>query len=186
MNSDDAVVQVVRALNSIKMPYMVTGSLASNMYGVSRSTKDADFVLQSGEFDFTAFRNALGSGFRLDPQMSFETVTATSRYIIHKTEGSPFKIELFFLTDDPHDRIRFERRKSGRFAGEPVWLASPEDVIITKLRWSKQGKRTKDVDDVRNVIEVQSDAIDWAYVHRWCDEHGTRELLERIREGLAL
>ena len=184
MNSDDAVVLVVRALNSIEMPYMLTGSLASNMYGVSRSTKDADFVLQTLEFDFAKLRTSLGPSLRIDPQLSFETVTSTSRYIIHKLEGEPFKIELFFLSNDPHDRQRFERRKPGRFAGEPVWVASPEDVIIIKLRWSKQGKRTKDIDDAKNVIAVQKGGLDWDYIHRWCDMHGTRELLEQIRRSL--
>jgi len=184
LNSDAAVVLVVRALNSIDMPYMLTGSLASNMYGVSRSTKDADFVLQTSEFDFAKLRAALGPSLRIDPQMSFETVTATTRYIIHKLEGEPFKIELFFLSDDPHDRRRFERRRPGRFAGERVWIASAEDVIITKLRWSKDGKRTKDVDDVRNVLSVQGDALDWEYIHRWCDTHGTRALLEEVHKSL--
>jgi len=184
LNSDDAVVLVVRALNSIEMHYMLTGSLASNMYGVSRSTKDADFVLQTSKFDFARLRTAMGPSLRIDPQLSFETVTATSRYIIQKLSGEPFKIELFFLSDDPHDRQRFERRKPGRFAGEPVWVASPEDVVITKLRWSKQGKRTKDVEDVKSVLAVQRDALDWPYIHRWCDEHGTRDLLEQVRRSL--
>jgi hypothetical protein len=184
VNSDDAVVLVVRALNSIDMPYMLTGSLASNLYGVSRSTKDADFVLQTREFDFSKLRAALGPSLRIDPQLSFETVTSTSRYIIHKLEGEPYKVELFFLSDDPHDRVRFERRKPGRVFGESVWVASPEDVIVTKLRWSKQGKRSKDVDDVRNVLHVQRDRLDDDYIHRWCDEHGTRELLEQIRRSL--
>jgi hypothetical protein len=184
VNSDEAVAQVVRALNSIGMPYMLTGSLASNMYGVSRSTKDADFVLQTPEFDFSRFRAALGPSLRIDPRLSIETVTTTNRYIIHKLEGEPYKIELFFLSNDPHDQQRFERRKPGRLFDEPVWVASPEDVVITKLRWSKQGMRSKDIDDAKNVIAVQNDLLDWAYIHHWCNQHGTRELLEQIRMGL--
>jgi hypothetical protein len=184
VNSDDAVLLVVRALNEMEVPYMLTGSLASNMYGVSRSTKDADFVLQTSDLDLSRLRAALGTALRIDPQMSFETVTATTRYIIHKREGEPYRIELFFLSDDSHDRARFERRRPGRFAGESVWVASPEDVVVTKLRWSKQGMRNRDVDDVRNVVAVQGDALDWAYIHRWCDAHGTRELLDRIRASI--
>jgi hypothetical protein len=184
VNSDDAVVLVIRALHQIGMPCMLTGSLASNLYGVPRSTKDADFVLESSKFDFARFRDALGPGLQIDPQLSFESVTATHRYIIYKLRGEPFKIELFFLSDDAHDRERFNRRRPGRFAGEPTWVASPEDVIITKLRWSMLGKRTKDVDDVRNVVAVQGDGLDWPYLHRWCDEHGTRDLLDQVRRSL--
>lgn len=166
------------------MPCMLTGSLATNMYGIPRSTKDADFVIQTSNIDFTKFRTALGSSIRVDPQMSFETVTGTGRYLLHKTEGEPFKIELFFLGSDPHDQSRFARRLPGQFIGEPVAVASPEDVIVTKLRWSMQGRRPKDVDDIRNVLAVQAGKLDWSYIHRWCDEHGTRELLDKIRAAI--
>ena len=42
-----------------------------------------------------------------------------------------------------------------------VWLPTAEDVIITKLRWSLLGRRSKDRDDARDVIAVQGDRIDW-------------------------
>lgn len=184
MNSDDAVLTVIRALDAIKMPHMLTGSLASNFYGVPRSTKDADFVLQTSNFDFAALRAALGPSLRIEPQMSFETVTATQRYIIHKLEGEPFKIELFFLSDDPHDRERFKRRRQGTIAGQPAFVASPEDVVITKLRWSMLGRRNKDIDDARNVISIQAGTLDWSYIESWCAQHGTRELLDRIRQSI--
>lgn len=184
MTSDEAVITVVGALNAIDVPYMVTGSLASNMYGISRSTKDADFVLESTQIDFVRFKEHLGPALQLDPQMSFETVTGTTRYIIRKSAGEPFTIELFFLSADTHDQSRFARRRAGELFGQSVWFPAPEDVIVTKLRWSKQGKRTKDVDDVRNVIAVQGDALDWDYIHRWCDEHGTRQLLQQIRDSI--
>jgi len=65
-----------------------------------------------------------------------------------------------------------------------VYFATAEDVIVTKLRWSRQGQRAKDTEDVRCVIAVRVDAIDWDYVHRWCDAHGTRQLLEDIRRSV--
>lgn len=182
--SEVAVKGVIQALNAIGMPYMLTGSLASNMYGIGRSTKDADFVLQTPDLDFAKFRTALGAGLQLEPQMSFETITGTTRHIIHKVGGSPFKIELFFLSDDFHDQLRFSRRRPSHFLGEPVWAPTPEDVIITKLRWSRLGKRNKDVDDVRNVLAVQGDTLDWPYIERWCDQHGTRDLLDQLRADL--
>jgi hypothetical protein len=35
--------------------------------------------------------------------------------------------------------------------------------------------------DVENIIAVSGDVVDWSYVERWADEHGTRPLLEQIR-----
>ena len=51
---------------------------------------------------------------------------------------------------------------------------------MTKLRWYKALNRSKDKDDVRGVIAVQGDSLDWDYIRRWCDMHGTRELLEAV------
>ena len=39
-------------------------------------------------------------------------------------------------------------------------------------------------DDVRNVVAVQGERLDWEYVQRWCDAHGTRELLEEVRKSV--
>lgn len=55
---------------------------------------------------------------------------------------------------------------------------------MTKLRWALLANRSKDRSDVRDVIAVQGGRIDWDYVHRWCDEHGTRALLDEIRASI--
>jgi hypothetical protein len=62
-----------------------------------------------------------------------------------------------------------------------VCLPTAEDVIVMKLRWV----RSKDLDDVRDVIAVQGDALDWDYIHGWTAQHKSQERLERIRTLLA-
>ena len=131
----------------------------------------------------SALIKCLGDPFRLDPRMSFEAVTATNRYKLHLADN-PFSVELFLLSDDAHDQERFARRRPERFLDRSVCMPTMEDVVITKLRWSHAGRRTKDLDDVRNVIAVQGDGIDWDYVNSWCDRHGTRELLDGVRLSL--
>ncbi len=129
-----------------------------------------------------AIADRLGPAFRLDPQLSFETVTATLRHRLELV-GQPFQIELFYLSDDPHDQERFRRRRPVPMFGREVFLPSAEDVIVTKLRWASS-HRSKDADDVRGVIAVQADTIDWPYVYAWCDRHGTRALLDEIRTSI--
>jgi hypothetical protein len=68
--------------------------------------------------------------------------------------------------------------------GRQVWIPTAEDVIVTKLHWALLGRRSKDRDDARDVIAVQGDRIDWDYVHRWCEQHGTRALLDEIRASI--
>ena len=183
MTSLDAVQSVVRVLESIQVPYLLAGSFSSNLYGIPRSTKDADFVLELRSGDIERLMDQLGPGFVRDPQMSFETVTGTHRYIVRVLD-LPFKIELFVLSDEQHDQSRFARRVRSMIGDQPVMVPTAEDVIITKLRWSQGGKRAKDVDDVRNVLSVQKGNFDWNYIHHWCDQHGTRALLDQIRASI--
>ncbi len=179
MTGEQAVVAIIEALNELRWPHMLTGSLASNFHGIARATMDADFVVGPGPGPIEKIAELLGPDFRIDPQTSFETVTATTRHIIQPT-GTKYSLELFLLSDDQHDQERFRRRLTARVLGVDTHVPTAEDVVITKLRWSRQGKRSKDLSDARNVLAVQGDCLDRAYMRAWCGKHGTLDLLEAL------
>jgi hypothetical protein len=185
MTGQEAALAVVDALEAAGMPHMIVGSFSTNRYGIERSTHDADFVVELGGRTIFAIKPYLPAEVRIDPQMSFETVTMTRRYVA-TVEGSYFKIEFFILSDDPHDQERFARRRGLDMVERTLWYPTPEDVIITKLRWALLAHRSKDRDDARDVIAVQDvdDTLDWSYIHKWCDIHGTRALLDEVRASI--
>jgi len=150
MSGDEAAMAVIDALEALAIPYMLVGSFSSNVYGVARGTYDADFVVQMDRPQGTALAQRLGAEFQFDPQKSFETVTGTTRQIL-TVVGTEFTVELFDLSDDPHDQERFRRRRRARVTGRDVWLPTAEDVVITKLRWVSLAGRPKDREDVRGV-----------------------------------
>lgn len=183
MTADEAVIAVIDALEAAAVHYMLVGSLASNVHGIPRSSADADFVVEIAASGLERLAHALPAALTLDSQGSFEAVTGTMRYLI-RLHGSPFVCELFLFSDDPHDRERFARRQRVRVLGRETSMATAEDMIVTKLRWADQARRAKDRDDARNMIAVRSEELDWAYVRRWCDAHGTLGLLEEIRQSI--
>ena len=65
-----------------------------------------------------------------------------------------------------------------------TFIPTPEDVIVTKLRWALVGGRGKDRDDVRDVIAVQGEFLDWSYIKEWARQHGTEVLLEEIQSKI--
>jgi hypothetical protein len=170
------MVRAADALAGCGIAYLLAGSFSTNYYGIPRSTKDADFVVQLRSAVPGEFLGRLGSDFSADPQLSFETNTGTYRQEIRHAR-SPFKLELFLLSSDAHDQACFQRRVGVALFERRLWLPTPEDVIVWKLRWP----RSKDRDDVRGVIGVQGDRLDWPYIEGWCERHGTRALLEEIR-----
>jgi len=183
MTGDEAAVAVIETLDKLQIQYMLVGSFSTNLYGIPRSTEDADFVVETGPSAVKQLADDLGPQFRFDPQMSFEPATMTFRHVF-QVVGIDFKIEVFHLSDDPHDQERFRRRKQLTLLGHNVTFPTPEDVIITKVRWATQMRRSKDLDDARNVIAVQGNTIDWEYVYSWCDRHGTRATLDGIRQSI--
>jgi hypothetical protein len=180
MTSGESItLRVAEALGACGIPFLLSGSFASNYYGIPRSTRDADFVLQAEHAVGPEFTERLGEDFVLDGQLSFETNTGTFRQVLrHKKKA--FKVELFLLSQDAHDQTRFQRRRSVQLHDRQIWLPSPEDVVVTKLRWA----RGKDRDDARDVMAVQRDKLDWGYIEQWCRQHGTLALLEEIRHSL--
>lgn len=183
MTAEEISLRVVEILNEHSVPYMLVGSLSTNFHATVRSTKGADVVVQS---DLGGTARIIAQHCRvlhLDPQLGFEHVTGTNRIVL-RAEKEDFVVELFGLSDDPHDQRRFERRQCVDWQGRPTWIASVEDALITKLRWGQGVGREKDIADARNMIAVREDTIDWAYVETWCDQHGSRPLLDRIRNEL--
>ncbi len=182
MNSATQVVRrVIGALNLAGIPHMLVGAFSRNAYAPPRSTQDADVVVALAGHSLRSILDTLGADFSLVSQTGFETNTGTLRdTLVH--EGAHFTVELFHLSVDAHDQERFRRRRSTSFDGEPTCIPTPEDVIVTKLRWARQ----KDVADIRDILRfMEPAAIDWTYLHRWTTVHGTREALDAIRAGAA-
>lgn len=180
MAGQRVVTAVVNALNELGIPYMLTGSFASNFYGIPRATKDVDFVVQLAPGGLDALVAKMGADFKLNAQASFETITGSTRYQLHCI-GTRFLIELFLPQDEPFQNARFSRRRKVTAYGTTVWISTAEDVIVQKLRWAKQGARPKDIQDAQDVLAAQFEALDWAYMRHWCAQHSTLETLERLR-----
>ena len=183
MTGSKLLSQFVQFLNKREIPYMVVGSFSSNFFGVPRATKDADIVLRFDENSWNQLAEELPEGMRLDPQGGFEMVTATRKELVF-TEGSLFEIEIFHLSEDEFDQERFRRRvRVDLGEGIETWIASAEDVVVQKLRWTKGAARAKDFDDVVKVLLRQGDDLDFDYIESWCAKH---ESLEFLKEALAV
>lgn len=182
-SSFDALIYVIRVLQTLEVPYMLVGAFSSNAYGYPRATKDADIVIQYEEGVLKKICESLGSDFKLDPQTGFELMTGSIRNILTYTP-TKFEIELFRLGKDPHHQERFGRRRRLPLSDLQIEAVIPtaEDVVIQKLRW----QRDKDLADVRIVIAVQAARLDWSYIQRWTEQHGTTELLNRLKFELKV
>jgi hypothetical protein len=184
MTTEELVRSVLASLNEQQADYMIVGSLATNFYCVPRSTQDVDIVVHSQLVSVARTLRDQVPTLSLDPQIQFESVTATQKALLRDAQRD-FDIELFGLSSDDHDQQHFARRVRAEILGVPAWIATAEDMIVTKLRWCRHAGREKDVADARNLISVQGALLDWPYIEKWCERHGTREILDRLRRECA-
>lgn len=181
MNQTQLVVAVIDALNETRVPYLLAGSLAANIYSIPRSTKDADFVVEMDAAALGRLASLLDAHFELDPQQHLETSTWTRRYI-WKARETPFDVELFLKSDDPHHQEQWCRRREIfiEVLSRQTWVPTPEDIVIQKLRWG----RAKDLTDAAALISVRGMLLDWPYIEKWCGIHGSLPRLEAIKAAL--
>jgi len=108
VTSEEALQRIITRLESATVDYIMVGAFSSNLYGVPRSTKDADIEIRFESIDLVPFCDALGPDFRLDRQMMLEGFTGSTRNVVTFLP-TEFDIELFRLTNDPHQQERISR-----------------------------------------------------------------------------
>ena len=184
MNETKDALYLIGALERLGVEYVIFGSFASNFWGEPRATRDVDIVCKPDSLDVSELAKMVESEYRFDPQMRLEGVTGTSRYVLqHRRSG--FQAELFLLTLDAFDQSRFARRTRADLAGTMTSFVTAEDVIVQKLHWLKLSGEHKHKDDVRKVVAVQRTVLDWKYIRRWTEQHGTSGLLDEILSTLG-
>jgi hypothetical protein len=151
-------------LNHLGIRYMITGSVASMIYGEPRLTHDIDFVVEI-EMDQA---EEIVEAFPLDefycPPVEVIKVEAGRQVrghfnIIHHETG--FKADIYLMGEDDLHAWALSRRRSIRVKnGDDFWVAPPEYVILRKLQFYQEGGSEKHLRDIRGMIEISGGELD--------------------------
>lgn len=185
MKVEDSTLAVVRALERMGVAHYVTGSLASSLHGEPRSTNDADIVAALQPAHFQRLQTELGSRFYVDEE-EFRFATREHRSFNLVDEIELAKVDVFCVQHDGYQgealqrAVVLELEKDDPFSQAHV--ASPSDVIISKLRWYRLGGETSDRQwrDLQGVVRAQGDRLELEYVRTWTREQGTEDLFEKL------
>jgi hypothetical protein len=183
-----ATLAVIAILDSLDVPYLIGGSLASSLHGVPRSTRDADLAVDLQPERVGPLVAALAGAFYVDEGAARSAVARRASFnAIHLP--TMFKVDLFVLGDDALARSELARREVHGVGDPPVdvFVASPEDTVLQKLLWYRLGNRVSDRqwDDLVGVLRVQGERLDRGYVEGWAGELGLSDLLREAVEAAA-
>src|SRR5688572_11618909 len=96
----EVLLDCVRRLNATGVPYMVTGSMASNAWGQARFTHDIDIVVHFAAKDVPAIVRAFTPGFFIQ-EMSVRTALRPPYQFNAIDEQSPLKVDIWSLRPEP-------------------------------------------------------------------------------------
>lgn len=170
---------VTGALDRLRIPYFVGGSIASILHGEIRTTQDADVVVEIAEPDVEPLAAALTPTFFVDRDAVRDAVhRRSSCNLIHR--ATAFKVDLFVRRERPFSFEEMSRRRQVKVAGVQLTVASAEDCVLAKLEWYEKADRVSDRQwrDVLGILKAQGASLDRAYLQTWATELGVTETLE--------
>jgi hypothetical protein len=175
---------VTGVFEKLGVPYLIGGSLASTLYGMVRTTQDADIISQMRPEHIEPFVYALESDFFIDEELVAESIQRHSSFnIIHRE--TMFKVDVFIPSPRPFLRSQLSRVHVQTFSFNlPVSarFASPEDTILSKLEWYRMGGEVSERQwrDIIGVLKTRYGELDLNYLREWAAELRVSDLLERV------
>lgn len=180
----EALEPVARFFQAMKINFYIGGSVASSFHGASRSTLDVDLVADLKSKDIDHFVSSLKDEYYVSKKAINEAITRSSCFNLIHLESS-FKVDIFILKGREFDIASMTRAELGKV--DPannleVPIASPEDIILSKLEWYRMGNEVSERqwEDVTRVMKILGDQADLEYLRRNAVELNVSDLLKKL------
>jgi hypothetical protein len=172
---------VVGVIERLDLSYFITGSIASIHYGEHRLTNDVDIVVRLPMELVEPFCAAF-------PPPEFYVSIEAARQAI--AQGGQFnilqpatglKVDIMVPKKTFYDHLRFSRAVLEEAdEGWRVRFCAPEDVILKKMEYYKEGRHEKHLRDITGMLMISGPRIDRNYIEYWAGELGVRDIWHAI------
>ena len=166
---------------------MVTGAVASIIYGEPRLTHDIDLVVELGDKEIEKIAEYFPVGEFYCPPLEVINLEARRSLrghfnLIHHQTG--FKADIYLLGEDDLHHWAMSNRKYFEMEGEPIWLAPIEYVILQKLMYYREGRSEKHLKDIAGMIEASFNQINTDQLHEKIRHYRLDEEWEEVQSIL--
>ena len=180
MTEASLIALFVRPLNLLRIPYMVTGGVASVVYGEPRFTRDIDLVIELQGPDVRRFAAAWSPDeFYVPP---IEVIDEESRRpshghfnVIH--HETTMRADVYVAGTDALNAWAFSHKALSRIDDDDVFMAPIEAVMLSKLRYYKMGKSDRHLRDIHQMLRVSGDMVDHRVLESWATRLGVEDEL---------
>jgi hypothetical protein len=182
MTERELLVDCLRRLNRLHLTYYLTGSMASNYWGIPRTTHDLDFVIQLPPSVIPAIVHEFSGDYHLDEEAIHAAYRPPHQFNAIDSR-SALKIDFWLPKPERFDAEMLHRRMQVSLFGEDAWIATAEDVILHKLLWNQITPSDRQLGDAAGVVAVQGGRLDQVYMKKWAYDLRVSPELERLLSG---
>lgn len=185
MASPELVRRAAQTLERLDIPYLITGSVATIYWGEPRLTRDVDVVVQIALHDVARLVAAFPAPeFYVSDEAAEQAVRRRGQFnVIQPATG--LKIDVMVAAMDEFDRSRFARLHRVDLGGFEANVAAPDDAILKKLVYYREGGSDKHLRDIAGVMEVSGRYVDGEYVASWAERLGVADVWQVVLDKLA-
>ena len=132
MTERELLLDCLRRLNRTGVAYYLTGSMASNYWGIPRTTHDLDFVVQLPAAAVSRIVEEFSGDFHID-EVAVRAAAAPPHQFNAIDTRSALKVDFWLLGSGPFDQEIFRRRIGVTLFGEPAGRAEGVSLRISIL-----------------------------------------------------
>ena len=180
MNTELEILKIVTMrLDKLKIPYMLTGSMALLYYTTPRMTRDIDIVIQLQEFMIDRFIKEFHNDFYLSEESIKDAVKKKFIFNLINYESS-MKIDFIVKKDSLYRETEFDRKVKIKINDFEIYSVSKEDLILSKLEWIKKSFSAIQIEDIKNLLES---GYEKKYLENWVSELNLHKELELVQNA---
>lgn len=179
--------KIVEVFERLRIPYLVTGSVAAMAYGEPRLTNDIDIVAAVETKHIQDLVSAFPEEkYYISDEMIRQAIILQGQFnILHPESG--LKVDVIIKKNSAFDESRFGRmRRIYPAESYEADFAAPEDVIIKKMEYYREGGSEKHLRDITGILKVSGEDVDLNYISGWAERLGLVEIwqavLKRVKE----
>ncbi len=176
------LISITGILDQVNIPYFITGGFAISLWGRPRATFDIDIVIELLEPKIDVLAKALRHLYQvgyIDEAMAKSAIHHSGEFnFIDGATG--LKVDFFVAKKDELSALKFKRRIAKKINHQSIYFISPEDLILSKLEWHKQGESTRQLEDIESILKISGDKLDHQYLKSWAKRLGVLDILNKL------
>jgi len=177
-----ALIPVIETFECLGIRYYLSGSIACSVYGLPRGAQDIDFLADIQLEHVCPLIDHLQAAYTINEQALRDAIAQRSVFsLLHLS--SLVKVDVMLPRGTAFDSLVSQRTQQlSLIEGyQPIWIVSPEDVVLLRLEWYRDGEAIADDqwNDILGVLKVQAPTLDLTYLRQVAQTLNISGLLEQ-------